>query len=75
MKLWKRLIEARLRQITSMNNTQYGFLHGMYTTEPIDILRIIQETYREMNKELHMFFVDLEKQVIDMVVYREERCP
>ena len=31
------------------------------TPEPIFILRILQETYREMNNELHMVFVDLEK--------------
>ena len=60
IKLWERLIEARLRQITSIDNTQYGFRPGKSTTEPIFILRIIQEKYREMNKELHMVFVDLE---------------
>ena len=61
MKLWERLIEARLRQISSIDNTQYGFRPGKSTTEPIFILRILQEKYREMNKELHMVFVDLEK--------------
>ena len=58
MKLWERLIEARLRQITSIDNTQYGFRPGKSTTEPILILRILQEKYRDMNKELHMVFVD-----------------
>ena len=61
MKLWERLIEVRLRQITSIGHTQYGFRPGKSTTEPIFILRILQEKYREMNKELHMVFVDLEK--------------
>ena len=61
MKLWERLIEARLRHITSIGNTQYGFRPGKSTTEPIFILRILQDKYREMNKELHMVFVDLEK--------------
>ena len=61
MKLLERLIEARLRQITSIDTTQYGFRPGKSTTEPIFILRILQEKYREMNKELHMVFVDLEK--------------
>ena len=58
MELWERLIEARLRQNTSIGNTQYGFCSGKSTTEPTFILRILQEKYREMNKELH---VDLEK--------------
>ena len=61
MKPWERLIEARLRQITSKGNTQYGFRPGKSTTEPIFILRILQEKYRELYKELHMVFVDLEK--------------
>ena len=34
MKLWERIIEARLRQITSIDNTQYGFRPGKCTTEP-----------------------------------------
>ena len=43
MKLWERLIEVRLRQITSIDNTQYGFRPGKSTTGPIFILRILQE--------------------------------
>ena len=50
MKLWERLIEVRLRQITSIGNTQYGFRLGKSTTEPLFILRILQEKYREINK-------------------------
>ena len=61
MKLWEILMEARLRQITSVGNTQYGFRPGKSTTEPIFIPRILQKNYREINKELHMVFVDLEK--------------
>ena len=61
MILWERLIEARLGQITSIGNTQYGFRPGKSTTEPIFILRILQQKYRDMNKELHMVFVDLDK--------------
>ena len=40
MKQWERLTEARLRHITSIGNTQYGFRPGKSTTEPIFILRI-----------------------------------
>ena len=61
VKLWERLIEAMLRQITSIGNTQYGFRPEKTTTEPIFLLRMFQEKYREMNTELHMVFVDLEK--------------
>ena len=40
-----KLIEMRRRQITSIGNTQYGFLPEKSTTEPIFILIIRQETY------------------------------
>ena len=39
-----------LRQITSIDKTQHGFRPGKSTTEPIFILQILQEKYREMNQ-------------------------
>ena len=61
MKLWERIIEARLREITNIADNQFGFRPGKSTTEHIFALRMLQEKYREKNKELHMVFVDLEK--------------
>ena len=61
MKLWERMIKARLREITNIADNQFGFRPGKSTTEPIFALRMLQEKYREKNKELHMVFVDLEK--------------
>ena len=61
MKLWERMIEARLREITNIADNQFVFRPGKSTTEPIFALRMLQEKYREKNKELHMVFVDLEK--------------
>ncbi|XP_046862544.1 uncharacterized protein LOC124456042 [Xenia sp. Carnegie-2017] len=57
----ERVIEARLREIVKIKNNQYGFQRGKSTTEPMFCLRMLQEKYREFNKELHMVFVDLEK--------------
>ena len=57
MKLWERIIEARLREITNIADNQFGFRPGKSTTEPIFALRMVQEK----NKELHVVFVDLEK--------------
>ena len=45
MKLAERLIEARLRDITEIANNQYGFRPGKSTTEPIFVLRMMQEKY------------------------------
>ena len=61
VKLWERMIEARLREITKNADNQFGFRPGKSTTEPIFALIMLQEKYRETNKELHMVFVDLEK--------------
>ena len=62
MKLWERIIEARLREIVNIRDNQFGFRPGMPTTEPpVFALRQLQEKCREKNKDLHMVFVDLEK--------------
>ena len=61
MKLWERVIEARLREIVNIRENQFGFRPGMSTTEPVFALRQLQEKCREKNKDLLMVFVDLEK--------------
>ena len=50
------MIEARLREITKIADNQFGFRQGKYTTEPIFALIMLQEKFREKNKELHMGF-------------------
>ena len=57
MKLWERMLEARLREITNISEKQFGFRSGKSTTEPIFALRMLQEKYREKNKQLHMLFL------------------
>ena len=66
----ERIIEARLREITKIADNQFGFRPGKSTTEPILASKMLQEKYREKNKELHMVFVDLEKSY-DRVHHRE----
>ena len=61
MKLWERIIEARLREIVKIRDNQFGFRPGMSTTEPVFALRQLQEKCRKKNKDLHIAFVDLEK--------------
>ena len=50
MKLWERVIEARLREIVNIRENQFGFRPGMSTTEPVFALRQLQEKCREKNK-------------------------
>ncbi|KAK3572845.1 hypothetical protein QTP86_008260 [Hemibagrus guttatus] len=61
MKLWERVVEARLRKIVEICEQQYGFMPRNSTTDAIFALRILMEKYRDGQRELHCLFVDLEK--------------
>ncbi|KAK3521299.1 hypothetical protein QTP70_003148 [Hemibagrus guttatus] len=61
MKLWERVVEARLRKLVEICEQQYGFMPRKSTTDAIFALRILMEKYRDGQRELHCVFVDLEK--------------
>ena len=61
VKVWERIIEARLRDRVEISKQQYGFMPGKGTTDPMFSLRMLMEKYREGQRELHCVFVDLEK--------------
>ncbi|TRY54572.1 hypothetical protein DNTS_001573 [Danionella cerebrum] len=61
MKLWERVVEARLRREVDICEQQYGFMPRKSTTDAIFALRLLMEKYRDGQKELHCVFVDLEK--------------
>ncbi|KAK3543094.1 hypothetical protein QTP70_010647 [Hemibagrus guttatus] len=61
MKLWERVVEARLRKVVEICEQQYGFMPRKSTTDAIFALRILVEKYRDGQRELHCVFVDLEK--------------
>ena len=61
MKLLERIIDQRLRTIVELGNIQFGFRRDRSTMDPVFALTILQEKYKEKQKDLHMIFVDLEK--------------
>ncbi|KAK3506948.1 hypothetical protein QTP70_031706 [Hemibagrus guttatus] len=61
MKLWERVVEARLRKVVEICEQQYGFMPRKSTTDAIFALRILMEKYRDGQRELHCVFVDMEK--------------
>ncbi|KAK3567625.1 hypothetical protein QTP86_020275 [Hemibagrus guttatus] len=60
MKLWERVVEAKLRKVVEICEQQYGFMPRKSTTDVIFALRILMK-YRDGQRELHCVFVDLEK--------------
>ena len=61
MKVWKRIIEARLTDKVEISEQQYGFMPGKGTTDAMFALRMLMKKYREGQSEQHCVFVDLEK--------------
>ena len=61
IKVWKKIIEARLRDRVKINKQQCEFMPGKGATDDIFSLRMLMEKYRAGQRELHCVFVDLEK--------------
>ena len=59
-------MDGFIRQLVSIDNSQFGFIPGRGTTDAIFVVRQLQEKYLAANKRLYMAFVDLEK-VFDRV--------
>ena len=56
MKLWERMIEARLREMTKIADSQFGCRLGKSTTEPSFALSMIQEKNRERETNSSTWF-------------------
>jgi hypothetical protein len=61
MKLWKRIIEHRLRGVTNVTENQFDFMPERSIMEAIFLIRQLMQRCREQKKDLHMIFIDLEK--------------
>ena len=61
MKILERIVEGLIRQLVSIDDSQFGFVPGRGTTDAIFVVRQLQEKYLAANERLYMAFVDLEK--------------
>ena len=61
MKLWERIIGARLESETEVADNQFGFIKGRQTSDAIFALKQVMEKYREKEKGLYVAFIDIEK--------------
>ena len=61
IKLWERVIEARIRNEVTIAEQQFGFMLGRSTTDAISCLRMLLENWTEGQKAVHCAFIDLEK--------------
>ena len=61
LKILERIVDGLIRQLVSMDDSQFGFVPGRGTTDAIFVVRQLQEKYLAANKRLYMAFVDLEK--------------
>ena len=61
MKVLEKIVDSLIRQVVSIDDSQFGFVPGRGTTDAIFVVRQLQENYLAANKRLYMAFVDLEK--------------
>ena len=61
MKILERIVDGLIRQLVSIDDSQFDFIPGRGTTDAIFVVRQLQEKYLAANKRLYMAFIDLEK--------------
>ena len=69
MKVLERIVDSLIRQLVSIDDSQFGFVPSRGTTDAIFVVRQLQEKYLAANKRLYMAFLDLEK-AFDRVLWK-----
>ena len=55
-------MDSLIRQLVSVDDSQFGFVPGRGTTDAIFVVRQLQVKYLAANKRLYIAFKDLEKE-------------
>ena len=61
MKIVKRVLENKIRELVTIDDLQFGFMPKKGTTHALFILRRMKEQFRGREQKLFMCFVDLDK--------------
>lgn len=61
IKIWERVLEARLRITVENCDVQLGFMPRRSTTDTIFTLRMVMEKFMEGQRGLQWVFIDLQK--------------
>lgn len=61
MKLYERVIDARLRSESLLSENHDGFVPGLSTIDPMFTINMIVHEYRAKNIPLYIAFPDMEK--------------
>ena len=61
MEVLEWIVDSLIRDMVSIDDSQFGFVPGRGTTDAIFVVRQLQERYQAVDKKLFMAFVDLEK--------------
>ena len=61
MKLWEKVIEARIKKEVTIAEQQFGFMPGRSITDAIFCLSMLLGKWTEGQKAVHCAFIDLEK--------------
>ena len=61
MKIMEKVLDRKLRRITNIGSSQFGFRPEKSTEDAVFIARQLQEKYLHKKRKLYHIFVDLEK--------------
>lgn len=61
LKIFERILKARLHDVIVLSSRQHGFVKEVNTTDAIHTIRIIAEKRKEKHKKPDVAFLDLEK--------------
>ena len=74
MKVIERIDGRLIRQVVTIDESQFGFVPGRGTTDAIFVVHQLQEKYLTVGKRIYMAFVDLEKAFDDLVGNEKAWC-